>query len=40
MDYLQATMKGMKVEGSEMMVPLLRGFYSGIDNTDIRYDDD
>ena len=26
MDYLQATMKGMKVEGSEMMVPLLRGF--------------
>jgi hypothetical protein len=26
MDYLQASMKGMKVEGSEMMVPLLRGF--------------
>jgi len=26
MYYLQATMKGMKVEGSEMIVPLLRGF--------------
>jgi hypothetical protein len=26
MDYLQSTMKGMKVEGTEMVVPLLRGF--------------
>ncbi|MFZ3168448.1 MAG: hypothetical protein WA130_12600 [Candidatus Methanoperedens sp.] len=26
MDYMQATMKGMNVEGSEMFVPLMRGF--------------
>jgi len=26
MDYLQSTMKGMNVEGSEMFVPLIRGF--------------
>lgn len=26
MDYIQATMKGMNVEGAEVMVPLLRGF--------------
>lgn len=26
MDYLQSTMKGMKVEGSEIFIPLMRGF--------------
>ncbi|MDL5503191.1 MAG: hypothetical protein QSU88_08240, partial [Candidatus Methanoperedens sp.] len=26
MDYLQSTMKGLKVEGSEIFIPLIRGF--------------